>query len=321
VKSVGQWNGPEDTAKLSKYNQKSGFSTPLDPNKPMSDGPPPTSKTNGEAKKSDGSTAGVPPKNDKNDIKGAPGEYKKEQTRTISGILPTHEPWDGHPKSGEGPRQAVDGSSGGGSGGSSGSAGGGTSTPGSGSSSSGGNTSPGKATTGTLAENQMQVYNRLIDKHGFTPEQAAGITANVTGEGLNSKWWIPNADRSKSGVVGPSGGIVQWHDRTYTSGGRYTEYKKYMDSAPGGAMNLDNQIDYMAKDIKTENGGAAFKAMQGKDADGTVDAMVRLYERPAHPDQDVAKRQQMLRNFNAMKNKLPPRGDPGMAKGEGGKPG
>jgi hypothetical protein len=324
VKSVGQWNGPEDTAKLSKYNQKSGFSTPLDPSKPMSDGPPPTSKTNGEAKKSDGSTAGVPPKNDKNDIKGAPGEYKKEQTRTISGILPTHEPWDGHPKSGEGPRQAVDGSSGGGSGGSSGSAGGGTSTPGS--NSGGGDTQSsgaagGKATTGTLAENQMRVYNRLIDKHGFTPAQAAGITANVTGEGLNGDWTKITNDKNSKGVAGPSSGIVQWHDETYTSGGRYTQYKNYMASAPGGAANLDNQIDYMAKDIKSYSGGSVFRNLQGKDADGTVDVMVRQYEKPANKDQQVAKRQQMLRNFNQMKNKLPPRGDPGMAEGAAGKPG
>ncbi|RYD62468.1 MAG: M15 family peptidase [Verrucomicrobiaceae bacterium] len=284
VKSVGQWNGPEDTAKLSAYNQKSGFSTPLDPNKPMSDGPAPTSKTANSATKGD-SAAGVPPKNGQNDITGSAGEFKKQQTQTISSTMPTHEPWDGHPKSGEGPRQAVDGSSGGGSGGSSGAAGG--------------------------------VYNRLVDKHGFTPDQAAGIVANVTGEGLNGDWTKVTND-----VGGPSSGIVQWHDKTYSSGGRYTDYVKYMNSVPGGAASLDNQTDYMANDIKKYDNGAAYKAMQGKDADGTVDAMVRKYEKPANQDAQVAKRQQLLRNFNAMKNKLPKRGDPGMAEGgSSGKPG
>jgi hypothetical protein len=46
------------------------------------------------------------------DIKGKPGSYEKTQTASIVARMPTHEPWLGHPKSKEGPRQALRGDGG-----------------------------------------------------------------------------------------------------------------------------------------------------------------------------------------------------------------
>lgn len=62
---------------------------------------------------------------DHDDIKGSAGNFQKSKTKSIVSRMPTHEPWAGHPKSTEGPRQAIqgDGGSGGGGGGGGGSGG------------------------------------------------------------------------------------------------------------------------------------------------------------------------------------------------------
>lgn len=69
-------------------------------------------KTEEEKKKDDEERAKskkpVDPKDHK-DIKGEPSNYQEVQTKSIVGILPTHEPWPGHPNSKVGPRQAYNG--------------------------------------------------------------------------------------------------------------------------------------------------------------------------------------------------------------------
>lgn len=316
VKSVGQWNGPEDTAKLSAYNQKKGFSTPLDPNKPMSDGPPPSSKTNTDKQKgTGGGSDSPPPKQNQNDIQGTTGEYKKTQTKTISSIMPTHEPWPGHPNSNQ-PRQAVQGTNG-----SSGSAdGSGTTTPGSGTNT--GSTagdigkSSGAPATGKTADRITQAYDRLVNVHGFTPEAAKAAVATTMGEALTVDYTKVRWD-----VNGPSAGIAQWHDVGTNGGGRYSKYKAYMDSKPGGAASLDNQIDYLAKDLK-ENYPSVFRAMQNGTAGQGVDVMVKKFEIPRNAAGESIKRQGNLGKIDATLQKRQAevkRADPG-AKDDGSKP-
>lgn len=76
----------------------------------------------------------APPGTQKHDdIQGSAGQFKRVQTNSAVGRLPTHEPWPYHPKSELGPRQALQGTgSGGGGGGGGGNGGGGNGTSGAG---------------------------------------------------------------------------------------------------------------------------------------------------------------------------------------------
>jgi hypothetical protein len=257
-------------------------------------------------------------KKDHKDITGTPSNYKQTTTKSAVSVLPTHEPWAGHPISCKPPRQGTgsggsgdDGSSGSSSGGGTGSssgAGTGTGTGG-----GGGNTppTPGSAGTGSpyngsYADEISHVYDRLVNTYGFTPDAAQAATANIMGEGLLPGY---NYAQMHNDVNGPSAGVAQWHDVGWNGGGRYSAYQQYMASHPGGAASLDNQIDYYVQDMKNNYPGV-YNYLQNNSAEAGVQKLVYGFEKPADKAGATAARLKKLAKLRATLKKRIERGDP-----------
>lgn len=87
----------------------------------------------------------------------------------------------------------------------------------------------------------MYTMNRLV-KEGLTPEQAAGVVANIMRESgfkVGGRYWDVN---------GPSGGIVGWHN----------ENLKRVESYFGkdiSKVSFEDQVDYLIKELKGEVNG------------------------------------------------------------------
>ena len=87
----------------------------------------------------------------------------------------------------------------------------------------------------------MYTMNRLV-KEGLTPEQAAGVVANIMRESgfkVGGRYWDVN---------GPSGGIVGWHN----------ENLRRVESYFGkdiSKVSFEDQVDYLIKELKGEVNG------------------------------------------------------------------
>lgn len=87
----------------------------------------------------------------------------------------------------------------------------------------------------------MYTMNKLV-KEGLTPEQAAGVVANIMRESgfkVGGRYWDVN---------GPSGGIVGWHN----------ENLRRVESYFGkdiSKVSFEDQVDYLIKELKGEVNG------------------------------------------------------------------
>lgn len=87
----------------------------------------------------------------------------------------------------------------------------------------------------------MYTMNRLV-KEGLTPEQAAGVVANIMRESgfkVGGRYWDVN---------GPSGGIVGWHNENLKRVESY--FGKDISKVP-----FEDQVDYLIKELKGEVNG------------------------------------------------------------------
>ncbi len=270
-------------------------------------------------------------KGDKNDIKGSAGNYKETQTSTIVGRMPTHEPWRGHPKSTEGPRQALRGDGGAnnggegtdadrGSGGSSASPGGGSGGGGSGGGSGArppGN-DDGRATNPNGNQQQIgeQIYNRLISK-GYTPGAADAAVGNFMGEGLNKVGGYGTAikyDPSGKGKPGWSRGFGQWRNERGTDLENFAAGKY-----EGGWRNTFAQVDFFDHELKTKYPSLYNKMQTSNDTASITRDLVYDYEKPAEHLR-ASTTQQRIANARGFANKRkankPRTGDDGMNKAD-----
>lgn len=244
---------------------------PVDPNKlifrrPITDG-----EQNGEANNPDGSGGAggsgkqgegtgngdtsssnsklsqktKPGENDHQDIKGSNGDYSYGFTKSSVTRLPTHEPWDGHPKSTKPPRGGVDSSSesGGGStgpgkgistgpgkGGGSTGPGGGATTPGGGGGPIPENSGNG-ASTNSYNQDQYAKASYVYDRYreaGYTHNQASAVVGNMM--------WESRMRTDARGDGGAAVGIMQWNSRrealmryAAAQGKPWTDFKTQVD--------------------------------------------------------------------------------------------
>lgn len=249
-------------------------------------------------------------KGDKNDIKGSAGNYEKTSTSTIVGRMPTHEPWTGHPKSTEGPRQAIRGDGGannGGAGtdadrGSGGSGGGSSGNPGGGGGGGGGGSvnDDGRATNPNGNQQQIgeRIYDRLISK-GYTPGAASAAVGNFMGEGLNKAGGYGTSivnDPSGTGKPGRSRGIAQWRNE------RGVALENFSKGYEGGWRNIDAQVDFFDHELKTQYGGLYNKMRTSNDTASITRDLVYDFERPAERLR-ASTTQQRLANARGFENK------------------
>lgn len=111
----------------------------------------------------------------------------------------------------------------------------------------------------------------LVRNGGLTPEQARGIVANIHAE-----------SGGRADAVGDGGkarGLVQWHP----------------DRRPDGfdSWSRDDQLDHIIDELGTTEKRAGTALRNAKTAGDAAEAFARLYERPADPDGQAAKRRML----------------------------
>lgn len=200
-----KWDGSQaSTDRLNKYNYRPGFS-----NDKNGDYGKKGNQKGDDSKATDhdkrSKETGPPGKTGHNDITGKTNNYQETKNQSIVSRMPTHEPWKGHPKSTEGPRQAVradGGANNGGTNGGSGGGGGGSgtstntgSTPGNGSnggggtggasgSQSGNNTGNGPVTASSQAGLRLAAFTATLESTG-SQNQADVLQSMVNRAGQN----------------------------------------------------------------------------------------------------------------------------------------
>jgi hypothetical protein len=110
---------------------------------------------------------------------------------------------------------------------------------------------------------------------GYTREQAAGIVANLHAE-----------SRMNTGAVGDSGkayGIAQWHPD------RQAKFKEVFGREMKGS-SLEQQMEFVAWELKNTEAGAGDKLRQAKTAREAGALVSKLYERPADMQGEMARR-------------------------------
>ena len=266
-------------------------------------------------------------KKDHEDTKGAAGNYQKTTTQSIVGRMPTHEPWLGHPKSTEGPRQALRGDGGAnnggagtdadrGSGGSSASPGGGGGGGGGGrggtSNGGGANITDFKA-PGNFDAKAPVIMARLQKDLGITENQAAGIVGNLGHETAGFTQYQELAPRG-----GGRGGFgwAQW------TGPRRRDFEAWSASKGLDVRSDEANYGFLVHEL-TGKESASLAAIKRTE---TVEDATRVFEQKYERAGVVALGSRLKyaakAKQKAQENKGKPRtGDDGMNRGdEKGKP-
>lgn len=141
---------------------------------------------------------------------------------------------------------------------------------------------PATPATGKLADNQKAAYAAAI-KEGYSPAAAKALVANLSGESLR--------DPSNTNMHGGhyAAGIAQW-DRP-----RSDAIKAQFGKSPE-QMTVAEQVRALKWEIDNTSRFAKTKAALagGGTSESMVDTLVRNFEVPQKPDQDVGKRLGML---------------------------
>ena len=286
-----------------------------------------------------------PPKpKDKPDIQGETNNYRETTMKTIASRLPTHEPWIGHPKSTEGPRQGVQesgsqnngggtgnaqsggGSGSGGSGGGSGNGGGG-----SGGGSSGTSTNPGGSGSGndniptgnagaggSFNQGQWDKSQYVYDEYrkaGYSHEVASAAVGNAM-------WESRMNNNNNTGDGGKAHGIFQWNDRA-------PALKRYAAAQGKDWTDFKTQVSFSLAELdgsakkygSNETRAGNLLRNQNLSQDEATHLFANTYERPAgsnarnpmggnpHGNEN---RKKLAREFSSkIKGRKPKTADPG----------
>lgn len=187
------------------------------------------------------------------DIKGSAGNYQKTTTKSITSRLPTHEPWDGHPKSMEGPRQAIQGDTGSsGSGGSGGGSGGGGGSTGSSANPSGGTATTNANATGSQTKSITPEGRALLDTiaeaEGTYGKGNDGYNINFGGKTFDGDQF-PNRPRqfAVNGSTTSAAGRYQFEAGTWASYQKQLGLPDFSPESQDKAAWADAQAVYRRK--------------------------------------------------------------------------
>jgi hypothetical protein len=129
------------------------------------------------------------------------------------------------------------------------------------------------------------MYKYLIEKHGFTPEQAAGILGNLQVEsGFDTGAYNPN-----EGAIG----LAQW------LGGRRENLEAFAAGRPGGVTSWKNQIDFMVHELNGSEKGALNRLKATGSAGDAAAVFDQYYERSSG-----AARGQRIANANSIASSM-----------------
>lgn len=139
-----------------------------------------------------------------------------------------------------------------------------------------------KAARAMEAKHREQALSYFISK-GWTPQQAAGIVANLTAEsGLRT---------NASGDNGQAYGIAQWHKD------RQQAFEKFAGHSIKGS-SLQEQLAFVDHELRTSEKRAGDRLKQASDAYSAGSLVSMLYERPAAAQAEAEKRARMAQQLS-----------------------
>lgn len=124
------------------------------------------------------------------------------------------------------------------------------------------------------------LMNELTSR-GVRPEVAAGAVGSLMGEsgkGLNPRAYNPNDNG------GPSGGIAQWHNE------RLLDLYKFAGANDINKIPLETQVKFLGHELDGKYNNVLEGLKTGRTVADGVNIWTRSYEKPAHPDEQVALR-------------------------------
>ena len=136
---------------------------------------------------------------------------------------------------------------------------------GGGSTASSGATGGAKLSTAEQQQTARKIYSSLLDK-GYTTNAAAGITGNL--------WHESGGFGGGSGDAGSAHGIAQWR------GDRWTKMQEYAKSVGKDPNDLNTQVDYLDKELKTDYKSAYNLLQHSSDVKTATGIFADQYERP-----------------------------------------
>ena len=134
-----------------------------------------------------------------------------------------------------------------------------------GSTASSGATGGAKLSTAEQQQTARKIYSSLLDK-GYTTNAAAGITGNL--------WHESGGFGGGSGDSGSAHGIAQWR------GDRWTKMQEYAKSVGKDPNDLNTQVDYLDKELKTDYKSAYNLLQHSSDVKTATGIFADQYERP-----------------------------------------
>ena len=131
---------------------------------------------------------------------------------------------------------------------------------------SSGATGGAKLSTAEQQQTARKIYSSLLDK-GYNTNAAAGITGNL--------WHESGGFGGGSGDSGTAHGIAQWR------GDRWTKMQAYAKSVGKDPNDLNTQVDYLDKELKTDYKSAYNLLQHATDVKTATGIFADQYEKPA----------------------------------------
>lgn len=124
----------------------------------------------------------------------------------------------------------------------------------------------------TTREDTATYVLRVMQAHGWSKEQAAGIVGNLLHES--------NLNSEALGDNGASFGIAQWN------GERRQGLENFAAARGSQANDLNTQLDYVNHELQNAESAAGRALKEARDVDSATRLFSELYERPGKPMMD-----------------------------------